>query len=119
MLDLQSKVLDYGCGAATDLRRFSEIGFSQLYGFDIRENSRARSTLPRVDFRYGRLLADARYETGFFDLIMLNHVLEHIPTPLACLNEVVPLLKSGGYMMVAVPNIANWYLDLLCRNIMH
>jgi SAM-dependent methyltransferase len=43
-----------------------------------------------------------------FDLITITHVLEHIRDPHQMLADGIRLLKPGGVIAVAVPNIASW-----------
>lgn len=47
-----------------------------------------------------------------FDVLIMNHVLEHIPDPLAALKSIRGLLKDGGIAHIAVPNIAAWEANL-------
>ena len=41
---------------------------------------------------------------GQFDLIVLLHVLEHIPEPLRTIQKAFSLLSPGGQLVLAVPN---------------
>ncbi len=45
---------------------------------------------------------------GVFDVIILNHVLEHVEQPGTFLKEVVRLLAPNGIVHVAVPNVKSW-----------
>ena len=38
-----------------------------------------------------------------FDAIMCTEVLEHVPDPVAALNELNRLLKKGGYLLITAP----------------
>ena len=42
-----------------------------------------------------------------YDIITLNHVLEHLDDPLATLHEIAALLKQGGFLAIGVPNAEN------------
>lgn len=42
-----------------------------------------------------------------FDLVHINHVLEHIPDPAVTLREIHRLLKPGGVLYVEVPRQSN------------
>jgi 2-polyprenyl-3-methyl-5-hydroxy-6-metoxy-1,4-benzoquinol methylase len=48
-------------------------------------------------------LEDAKYENDYFDVISLNHVLEHVPNPSVTIEELYRILKPGGYLIIAVP----------------
>lgn len=49
-------------------------------------------------------LGDALFEDGFFDVISLISVLEHLPRPDEAMAEVVRMLRPGGLLMLEVPN---------------
>lgn len=52
-----------------------------------------------------RELPIAQYE---FDVICFIHVLEHLVNPVAAIEKLLPYLKVGGKVIIALPNIANW-----------
>ena len=41
---------------------------------------------------------------GTFEVIVLSHVLEHLPDPIGFLNSAAKLLKAGGYVTLALPD---------------
>lgn len=45
---------------------------------------------------------------SLFDIIVMNHVLEHVDKPAEFVGDVRRLLKPAGVVYVAVPNIACW-----------
>ncbi|MCM2291281.1 methyltransferase domain-containing protein [Allorhizobium sp. BGMRC 0089] len=51
-------------------------------------------------------LADAVSQDhhGTFDVIILSHVLEHLPNPIGFLQSCATLLKTGGYLTLALPD---------------
>jgi 2-polyprenyl-3-methyl-5-hydroxy-6-metoxy-1,4-benzoquinol methylase len=42
-----------------------------------------------------------------FDVVLMGDVLEHLLHPLRTLQQVRPLLRSGGYAVICLPNIAH------------
>ncbi len=42
---------------------------------------------------------------GTFDVVVLRHVLEHLPDPLLAMEKIGALLNPGGYLMLEMPNI--------------
>jgi 2-polyprenyl-3-methyl-5-hydroxy-6-metoxy-1,4-benzoquinol methylase len=58
----------------------------------------------QLDIKTG-FLQEAEYAPGEFDLITLNHVLEHLEDPLAALTRMRAWLKPGGFLNLEVPNI--------------
>ncbi|NHC07261.1 class I SAM-dependent methyltransferase [Azonexus fungiphilus] len=47
---------------------------------------------------------------GQYDLVVLSHVLEHLPSPFSLLEEIAPLLDRGAYLYIEVP-----YEALMCE----
>ena len=47
-----------------------------------------------------------------FDVVVMNHVLEHVCSPSKFLEDVRPRLRRGGLLHVAVPNILCWEASL-------
>lgn len=43
-----------------------------------------------------------------FDVLCFIHVLEHLVNPIANIEKLLPYLKVGGKVIIALPNIANW-----------
>lgn len=51
---------------------------------------------------------DGTLPRGEFDMVMLHDVLEHLhDSPRDLLNDLVELLKPGGFLFITVPNAAN------------
>lgn len=50
-------------------------------------------------------LENVKFPDGYFDVITLIHVLEHLRDPVGTLREVCRILKKGGIVIMAVPNI--------------
>ena len=51
-------------------------------------------------------------EEGVFDVVVMNHVLEHVQDPLAFLKQVRRLLSPTGVIHIAVPNVSCWEATL-------
>ena len=50
--------------------------------------------------------------THDYDVLLFGDTLEHLPDPALVLARLRPRLKSGGVVVVSVPNIANWAMRL-------
>lgn len=63
------------------------------------------------------------YKDNFFDLVLFNEVIEHLPqSPVPALQEIYRVTKKGGYLMITTPNIArsiNRVKLLFGKNIMY
>jgi 2-polyprenyl-3-methyl-5-hydroxy-6-metoxy-1,4-benzoquinol methylase len=40
-----------------------------------------------------------------FDIVILRHVLEHLPNPIHAMNQINSLLKDDGYTLLEFPNV--------------
>ena len=54
-------------------------------------------------------IQDAGFDKNGFDIITLNHVLEHLEDPCAALCRLFDWLRPGGYLNLEVPNIEATY----------
>jgi 2-polyprenyl-3-methyl-5-hydroxy-6-metoxy-1,4-benzoquinol methylase len=57
-------------------------------------------------------LKDLSFEVNSFDVIVFADVLEHVLYPKVVLNFFKKYLKKDGYIVISVPNIANWKVRL-------
>jgi SAM-dependent methyltransferase len=48
-------------------------------------------------------ISDIHYEDSTFDVIICNHVLEHVPDDRRAMGEIYRVLKSGGWAILQVP----------------
>lgn len=105
----EGAVLDVGTGMGHLLAAFSEElpGFD-IVGYDLNNDKedvvRANGA---TDFYFGSLENIPKK----FDIITLNHVLEHLPDPVTILKQASALLKPDGYLAVIVPCFRAVYTD--------
>src|SRR5262249_825028 len=65
--------------------------------------SAAQARESGLDVRTGLLEPDI-WPSGHFDAITMNHVIEHLHTPIGILRICAELLKPGGQISIATPN---------------
>jgi len=63
--------------------------------------------LDGVDIHQGNLDAELPFENESFDYVTCLEGLEHIENPQQAMREFARVLKSGGHLIVSVPNILN------------
>jgi SAM-dependent methyltransferase len=101
------KVLDVGCGRGDMLHILRQRGWDPL-GTELSEDAAAYAR----DHRRLPVIAQPLEEIGLpsneFDLVILWHVLEHVPSPRDTIREAARILKPGGTLLVAVPNFGSW-----------
>ncbi|MBW2316543.1 MAG: class I SAM-dependent methyltransferase [Deltaproteobacteria bacterium] len=100
-----ARILDVGCGRGVHLRALADRGFA-VHGFEMSESA-ARGVDPRAKLAIAADLRGVGYPAGFFDQVILWHVLEHLRDPVGTLEEVQRVLRPGGRLVVAVPNFGS------------
>lgn len=103
MAGTAGRLLDIGCGEGFFLEAFGRrFPAWTLAGLDMGERYRSRiESLPGVTAYYQGDPAQAR---GPWDVITLNHTLEHIPRPADHLASLRGLLAPGGLLLLNVPD---------------
>lgn len=104
-------ILDVGCGAGDNAALLRARDPSKrVYGITL-SHSEAEVARGRMqacwvaDVEQG-LPAEALARA--YDLVVFSHVLEHLRDPATVVARCVELLQPGGYVLIAVPNIAHW-----------
>ncbi|MEM3401730.1 MAG: class I SAM-dependent methyltransferase [Candidatus Hadarchaeales archaeon] len=96
------KVLDVGCGWGEILEKLRKRGW-ETYGIEInRDAAKHAQGFGRI---YTCELTEAKFPKDFFDAVILRHVLEHVYHPLEILAEIHRILKTGGILVIEVPEI--------------
>lgn len=97
-------VLEIGCGRGQFLEAAQERGWS-VSGQEFAESTvdALRQTVPQAELAHGIFPKECPFPDFTFDLIHLNHVLEHFFDPMAALRRIGSLLKPGGVLYCEVP----------------
>lgn len=116
----EGKFLDVGCGSGSYLYRLRQWGW-KVYGVEPSPAGAAQARSLGLAVHLGEL-TDANFPSGFFDIVRLHHVLEHLSNPRETLVEIRRIMKPEGIVQITVPNTGslnfwlfgpNWYgLDI-------
>ncbi|NOR69044.1 MAG: methyltransferase domain-containing protein [Methylomarinum sp.] len=103
----ESKILDYGCGFGQNLTALANENYQNIYGVDIEKNAikqclKNNLVVKKLDLN--NLVNPFDFK---FDVIILTHIIEHIPK-----DEIIStlilikqkFLSSDGKLLIAVPN---------------
>lgn len=96
------RILDVGCGIGTYVRRFREFSVD-VYGIDIAFDRvrKGAETLPNLMLASSDALP---FPDSFFDLVLLNEVIEHVRDDRATMGELARVVKAGGHAVFYAPN---------------
>ena len=97
-----STVFDVGCGSGGTLIPFSNAGWC-AFGCDPGSDYLERGKSAGLVLEHGGVRALSEY--GPANLVMLSHVLEHLPDPLDSLEEIAQVLAKDGYVYIELPGI--------------
>lgn len=105
---VSGSLLDVGCGEGAFLEAAGRAGFA-CTGTEVSAAAVRIAKGRGLDVREGTLESSA-FPDASFDAVTMWHVLEHLPDPFATLREVRRILKPGGRLLLAVPNLEDrWF----------
>jgi SAM-dependent methyltransferase len=110
----EGKVLDVGCGAGGNLKALQDQGW-EPHGIEISEVAAAHARELVTGNIHTGTLESAPFPPQSFDLILMSHSLEHLPSPVDALRRVRRLLKDDGLLVVSVPNLNSLEFKLFGR----
>jgi 2-polyprenyl-3-methyl-5-hydroxy-6-metoxy-1,4-benzoquinol methylase len=97
------KILDFGCGTGWLSERIAQFG--PVTGVDLAADviAAAQSRAPHVKFLAGDLFL-VPLPNAYYDIVVSQEVIAHIPNQKAYLDRVANLLKPTGYLILTTPN---------------
>jgi SAM-dependent methyltransferase len=99
------RLLDIGCGDGAFLAQMRDAGW-EVQGVEPDPDAAARARERGVKV-VNRPLEEAPLTPNVFDAATMNHVIEHFHDPSEALRISHRLLKPGGILWIATPNLAS------------
>lgn len=98
-------ILDAGCGDGLILKELQKISEAVIWGVDYNpwRLARAKKLAPQIHYKEASL-DSLDFADEYFDVIVMNQVLEHIQEDEQVLKEMRRLLKNRGVFILGVPN---------------
>jgi 2-polyprenyl-3-methyl-5-hydroxy-6-metoxy-1,4-benzoquinol methylase len=104
-------ILDIGCGCGFYLWTLKQYGWN-VHGVDISKKATdfaiEKYGLSNI---YNGELEQRSYPYLFFDVVTLNHTIEHMPDPVSKVKEIFRITKPGGLVSVTTPNVDSLRAD--------
>lgn len=99
-----SELLDVGCGDGTFIADMQNLGW-KVNGVEPDPRA-AKIAQARLGISvFPGMLHERNFEPNSFDAITLRHVIEHAEEPIALIRECHRILKLGGKLSIATPNV--------------
>jgi SAM-dependent methyltransferase len=98
------RLLDVGCGSGAFLAPMAELGW-HTQGIDPDPAAVATARDAGLDVRQATLADLDTDEHATFDAVTLSHVIEHLHDPGGDLQRIQRLLRPGGLLWIATPNL--------------
>jgi SAM-dependent methyltransferase len=98
----ECRLLDVGCGSGGLLQKHRRLGWS-VFGIEPSAGACEKCRALGLEVHQGSVF-DAPIEGRQFDVILLHHVVEHLPDPVGVMRRLAGLLAPEGRVIVRTPN---------------
>lgn len=110
-------IFDVGTGDCRhfdELRRYLDL---ECAGIEIQPDVAAKGRSRGYDVLEGTLeSADLSGHIGRYDIVSMNHILEHVVSPHTMLERANDLLRPGGHVIGQLPTVTSWENRLFGHN---
>jgi len=99
-----SRVLDVGCNRGAFGAGLKQNGIGEVWGCELDPDAAAVAATRLDKVIAGPFAADT-VPDHYFDVVVFNDVLEHLPDPSQILRVARDKLKPGGVVLASIPNL--------------
>lgn len=107
------RILDIGCGNGSPSLTKKWFPACHYSGADIQQYNLGDADVAAMDQFYPVGVDGSGYEAipeATYDLVILNHVIEHMADPAPIVAKLCSKLKPGGYLWIAFPSLRSLWL---------
>ena len=105
-------LIDIGAGVGLLVDEAKKVGFDAI-GFEpSKEMVKAAKKyfdIPLIPSKFSQTRLDSRWKK--VDVVVINHVLEHLPEPLQMIQDIRSVLVKNGLLLIGVPNFGSFLAD--------
>lgn len=114
MVEPGKKVLDVGCATGRIAEKLKKEKDCFVVGIEVNEEMAeiAKNRCGKVIVANAEKVKEIHFPKGYFDIIIYADVLEHCSNPGEILVNLREYLSDKGYILISVPNVANWEIRL-------
>ena len=102
-----ARFLDFGCGGGQNLELAAALGMDAM---GVEPDPKARAAAGARGCRCVTSVDDTP-DGWRADRLLLSHVLEHLPEPVATLRRLAGVSRPGARWLIRVPNAASWQAE--------
>jgi len=110
--DIDSKIMDIGCGYGATLRELQKRGFQKLTGVDPSQDNISNLSLDGINGINNTLFSLEPDKTQKQDCIFLSAVLEHIVDLKGAMKIISDLTADNGVVFITVPDAEQFLLTV-------
>jgi 2-polyprenyl-3-methyl-5-hydroxy-6-metoxy-1,4-benzoquinol methylase len=97
----QTRFLDVGCGFGDDALALAGLGFDS-HGLEMNEAEAAQARALGITVHNEDLASFSRRDEKY-DGVLASHFIEHVQDPHLFFESIIPMLSSGGMLLVETP----------------
>lgn len=103
----RKRILDIGCGDGSFIVMLKK--YCEVFGVDISWTAIKIAKGAGVDgYTVDVSCEKLPFGDGYFDIVYMGDVIEHLVNPDFAINEVARVIKSNGFLVLSTPNLASW-----------
>lgn len=114
LVEINKKVLDVGCATGRIAEKLKKEKGCQVVGLEVNKEMAeiAKKRCDSVILQDAEKAVKLNFPNGYFDIILFADVLEHCSNPGEILVNLRKYLSKNGYILISIPNVANWEIRL-------
>ena len=103
-------LLDLGCWDGANTVRYGKKAHARnLFGIEIEKNKAKLASKKGIKVKLSNLNDRFPFKDNSMDIVVANHVIEHLTQTELFISEIYRVLKKNGYAVIATPNLASWH----------
>lgn len=101
-----SSILDVGCGTGRLIIKLAKAGFVNVTGIEPFIDNDIHYKIDNHDIVVHK--KGVKDMSGKFDVIILNHVVEHLTNPTEDLEQITQLMHENSFLVIALPLLSDF-----------